>query len=61
MGYGGERSCAPATRQFSALNTQHSAKLSCHSDYVDPDTAKKVQEEKLVQIGVGVKTTDSVI
>src|SRR5687767_11578854 len=36
-------------------------KASCHSDYVDPETAKKKQEEKLVQIGVGVKTTDSVI
>lgn len=36
-------------------------KASCHSDYVDPETAKKVQEEKLVQIGVGVKTNDGVI
>jgi len=36
-------------------------KASCHSDYVDPDTAKKTQDEKLVQIGVGVKTSDSVI
>ena len=37
------------------------AKASCHSDYVDPDTAKKLQTEKLVQIGVGIKTSDSLI
>ena len=36
-------------------------RASCHSDYVDPETARKVQEEKLVQVGVGVKTSDSVI
>jgi phosphomethylpyrimidine synthase len=36
-------------------------KASCHSDYVDPDTAKKVQQEKLVTIGVGVKTNSGVI
>ncbi|HMO25155.1 MAG TPA: phosphomethylpyrimidine synthase [Tepidisphaeraceae bacterium] len=36
-------------------------KLSCHSDYVDPDTAKKIQQEKLVTIGVGVKTNEGVI
>jgi phosphomethylpyrimidine synthase len=36
-------------------------KASCHSDYVDPETAKKVQNEKLVQVGVGVKTNDGVI
>jgi phosphomethylpyrimidine synthase len=36
-------------------------KASCHSDYVDPETAKKVQAEKLVTIGVGVKTSESVI
>ena len=32
-----------------------------HSDYVDPDTAKAKQEEKLVTLGVGVKTNESVI
>ncbi|MCC6907666.1 MAG: phosphomethylpyrimidine synthase [Phycisphaerales bacterium] len=26
------------------------AKLSCHSDYVDPETAKQIQRERLVQI-----------
>ena len=36
-------------------------KLSCHSDYVDPDTAKQKQTEKLIKIGVGIKTTESVI
>ncbi len=34
-------------------------KASCHSDYVDPDTARKVQNEKLVTLGVGVKTNDN--
>ena len=33
-------------------------KASCHSDYVDPETAKQVQTEKLVQVGVGVKTSE---
>jgi phosphomethylpyrimidine synthase len=37
------------------------SKASCHSDYVDPETAKKVQQEKLVQIGVGIKTNERVI
>jgi phosphomethylpyrimidine synthase len=36
-------------------------KASCHSDYVDPDTAKQVQTTKLVQVGVGIKTNESVI
>lgn len=36
-------------------------KASCHSDYVDPDTAKKLQQEKLVPLGVGIKTNDRVI
>ena len=25
-------------------------KASCHSDYVDPDSAKKIQSENLVQL-----------
>jgi len=37
------------------------SKASCHSDYVDPDTAKQVQQEKLVTLGVGVKMNDGVI
>ncbi len=36
-------------------------KASCHSDYVDPETAKKVQQEKLVTLDVGVKTNEGVI
>jgi len=36
-------------------------KASCHSDYVDPDTAKAKQAEKLVPLGIGIKTTESVI
>jgi phosphomethylpyrimidine synthase len=36
-------------------------KASCHSDYVDPETAKKVQQEKLVTLGVGVKVNEGVI
>lgn len=37
------------------------AKASCHSDYVDPETAKKLQQEKLVQVGVGIKVNEGVI
>jgi phosphomethylpyrimidine synthase len=40
-------------------------KLSCHSDYVDPETAKKVQSEKLVQVNLapafGIAKEDRVI
>jgi phosphomethylpyrimidine synthase len=36
-------------------------KATCHSDYVDPDTAKAKQQEKLVTLGVGIKTSDRVI
>ncbi len=36
-----------------AKEAQSDAKLSCHSDYVDPETAKKLQGEKLVQVNVG--------
>ncbi len=36
-------------------------KLSCHSDYVDPEEAKKQQQEKLVPLGIGIKTTDSIV
>jgi phosphomethylpyrimidine synthase len=41
--------------------TETSDKLSCHSDYVDPDTAKAKQQEKLVTLGVGIKTSDRLI
>ncbi len=40
-------------------------KLSCHSDYVDPDKAKKLQQEKLVQLNVapalGVQMHESIV
>jgi len=50
--------------------SEDSAKASCHSDYVDPDTAKKLQTEKagrdmLVQVDVrpalGIRKRDQVI
>ena len=41
--------------------TKTEPRPSCHSDYVDPETARKLQQEKLVQLGVGVKTSESVI
>lgn len=49
-----KKAVAPAT-------PEKEKKASCHSDYVDPETAKKVQQEKLVQIGVGIKTNDGVL
>ena len=40
-------------------------KASCHSDYVDPDAAKKLQESKLVQIDIrpafGIAKDDRVV
>ncbi|MEX1089808.1 MAG: phosphomethylpyrimidine synthase [Phycisphaeraceae bacterium] len=54
---------AGKTRQ--AVGAAKGAKATCHSDYVDPDTAKKLQEEKLVQVDVrpalGLSKQDSVI
>jgi phosphomethylpyrimidine synthase len=62
---------SPAT-QHSALSTQRppSPKLSCHSDYVDPDQAKRLQaeragEEVIVQLDVrpalGIAKEDRVV
>lgn len=34
-------------------------KASCHSDYVDGETARHLQREKLVQIGVGIKVNET--
>ncbi len=49
----------------SAVAEVEDKKLSCHSEYVDPDTAKKLQSEKLVQLNTApthnVATHDSVI
>jgi phosphomethylpyrimidine synthase len=50
-----------ASKTRKAVGATTEAKASCHSDYVDPETAKKVQQEKLVTLGVGVKTNDRVI
>ncbi|HQY87676.1 MAG TPA: phosphomethylpyrimidine synthase, partial [Tepidisphaeraceae bacterium] len=50
-----------ANKTKKAVGADDGDKASCHSDYVDPDTAKKKQEEKLVTIGVGLKTNESVI
>jgi phosphomethylpyrimidine synthase len=49
-----------ASKTKKALGADKS-KASCHSDYVDPETAKKTQVEKLVPLGVGIKTNDSVL
>jgi phosphomethylpyrimidine synthase len=41
------------------------SKASCHSDYVDPDAAKKLQESKLVQVDIrpalGIAKEDRVV
>ncbi len=36
-------------------------KASCHSDYVDPETAKLKQREKLIPLGVGVKLNETLL
>lgn len=36
-------------------------KASCHSDYVDPETAKQKQNEKLVPLGIGIKMSEKII
>jgi len=56
----------PAARgEQPSRDSKEEAKLSCHSDYVDAETAKKVQAEVLVQVDVrpalGIGKTDSVI
>jgi phosphomethylpyrimidine synthase len=45
----------------SALLEPGKDKASCHSDYVDPETAKRLQQEKLVPLGIGVKMNEGVI
>lgn len=39
-----------ANKTRAAVGGDHD-KASCHSDYVDDDTARHIQEERLVQIG----------
>ena len=40
-----------ASKTRKALGLDEGKKASCHSDYVDPDAARHIQNEKLVQIG----------
>ena len=40
-----------ASKTRKALGAETGKKADCHSDYVDPDVAKKLQEEELVQLG----------
>ncbi len=48
-----------------AAKAKRDAKLSCHSDYVDPETAKQIQRETLVQLNTSeannISKRDSVI
>ncbi len=54
-----------ASKTKKAVVAKEGEKASCHSDYVDPETAKKVQTEKLVQVDVrpalGLAKKDSLI
>ncbi len=54
-----------ASKTKKAVGADTGNKASCHSDYVEPETAKQVQEQKLVQIDVrpalGISKHDSVI
>ena len=40
-----------ASKTRKALGADAGKKADCHSDYVDPDAAKKLQAEELVQLG----------
>ncbi len=40
-----------ASKTRKALGAETGKKADCHSDYVDPDVAKKLQAEELVQLG----------
>jgi phosphomethylpyrimidine synthase len=54
-----------ASKTKVAVGADKGEKASCHSDYVDPELAKKVQDEKLVQLDVrpalGIAKRESVI
>jgi phosphomethylpyrimidine synthase len=43
-----------------AVGADGSDKAACHSDYVEPDTAKKIQDERLVQIRVPERVNEVV-
>ncbi len=51
--------------QHPARSTQHAPRLSCHSDYVDPETAQRLQREAVVQVDVrpalGIAKEDRVV
>jgi phosphomethylpyrimidine synthase len=59
----------PAPAQSSVPSPQPSTKLSCHSDYVDPETAKRIQRDRtgepVIQVDVrpalGIAKEDRVI
>ncbi len=54
-----------ASKTKQAVGASATEKASCHSDYVDPDTAKKLQTEKLVPLNTApahnLPTHDSII
>jgi phosphomethylpyrimidine synthase len=42
-----------ANKTKTVVGVGKGAKASCHSDYVDDEKAKRLQEEKLVQLNTG--------
>jgi phosphomethylpyrimidine synthase len=63
-----KKAMTPSLSRESQTSASGEAKASCHSDYVDPDTARKVQQskglpstEKLVTLGVGVKMSEGIV
>ena len=40
-----------ASKTRKAVKAEEGAKATCHSDYVDPDAARHIQQKKLVQLG----------
>jgi len=54
-----------ASKTKKAVNADDAGKAACHSDYVDPDEAKRLQDEQLVQLNTApahnVPSHDSLI
>ncbi len=54
-----------ASKTKAAVKSQDDGKLSCHSDYVDPEAAKRMHAESLVQLDIrpalGISKDDRVI
>jgi phosphomethylpyrimidine synthase len=54
-----------ASKTKAAVKAHDDGKLSCHSDYVDPETAKRMHTEPLVQLDIrpalGISKDDRVI